>query len=72
MGVVIAVDGDLSEVESFTLLVEGDRMTFVPVTDGEYAYPLSHLRDHLLDGVPVRVGWERRNDVLVAVRVDDG
>jgi hypothetical protein len=59
-------------VESFTLLVEGDEMTFVPVEEGDYAYPLSHLRDHLLDGVPVRVGWERRGDLLAAVSVDDG
>lgn len=72
MGVVIDVDGDLEEVRSFTLLVEGDEMTFVPSSEGEYDYPLSHLRDHLRDGVPIRVGWERRDGELIAVSLDDG
>lgn len=72
MGVVIDIDGDLEEVRSFTLLVEGDEMTFVPSSEGEYDYPLSHLRDHLRDGVPIRVGWERRDGELIAVRLDDG
>ena len=72
MGVVIAVEGDLSDVRSFTLLVEGDQLIFVPIADGDYAYPLSHLRDHVRDGVPVRVKWERRDGQLVALAVDDG
>lgn len=72
MGVVVAVDGDLTEVRSFTLLVEGDEMTFVPASEGKYPYPLTHLRDHLRDGVPVRVGWEKRGDQLVALILDDG
>jgi len=72
LGVVIDVNGDLEEVRSFTLLVEGDEMTFFPVSDGDYPYPLSHLRDHLRDGVPVRVAWERRDGELVALKLDDG
>ena len=32
-GVVVAVEGDLTEVSSFTLLVEGDQLTFVPVPE---------------------------------------
>jgi hypothetical protein len=72
IGVVVAVDGDLSEVRSFTLLVEGDELIFVPTDYGDYAYPLSHLRDHLRDGVPVSVKWERRDGQRVALAVDDG
>lgn len=72
MGTVINVDGDLIEVRSFTVLVEGDEMVFVPTDDGVYAYPLPHLRDHLRDGTPVRVGWERRGDELVATSLEDG
>ena len=72
IGPVISIDGDLAEVRSFTLLVEGEEMVFVPVADGEYAYPLPHLRDHLRDGAPVRVGWERRGDELVATSLEDG
>ena len=72
LGTVIAVDGDLTEVRSFTLLVEGDQMVFTPVPEGVYAYPLVHLREHLRDGTPVRVGWEKRGDQLAAMTVEDG
>ena len=72
IGTVIKVDGDLTAVQSFTLLVEGDEMVFVPTDEGVYAYPLPHLRDHLRDGTPVRVGWERRGDQLVATSLEDG
>ncbi len=72
IGSVINVDGDLSEVRSFTVLVEGDEMVFVPIDDGDYAYPLPHLRAHLRDGSPVKVGWERRGDELVATTLEDG
>ena len=37
IGTVINVDGDLTEVQSFTVLVEGDEMVFVPAADGVYA-----------------------------------
>ncbi len=72
IGPVINVEGDLTEVRSFTVLVEGEEMVFVPTADGEYAYPLPHLRVHLLDGTPVRVGWERRGDQLLATTLEDG
>ena len=71
IGPVIGVDGDLSEVRSFTVLVEGDEMVFVPIAEGEYAFPLPHLREHLRDGAPIRVGWERRGDDLVAITLKD-
>ncbi|MGH8923231.1 MAG: hypothetical protein ACRDWA_01085 [Acidimicrobiia bacterium] len=72
MGVVIAVEGDLSEVSSFTLLVEGDELTYQPVADGDYPYPLSHLREHMRDGSPIRVTWEKVGDDLHALRLEDG
>lgn len=72
IGTVLAVDGDLTEVRSFTVLVEGDQMVFVPISEGVYAYPLPHLREHLMDGTPIRVGWERRGDQLVATSLEDG
>ncbi len=71
MGVVTQVDGDLSKVRTFTLLVEGDAMTFTPAEDGDFAYPLTHLREHLRDGTPVRVSWERDGDRNLAVAVSD-
>jgi len=72
VGIVVAVDGDLTTVTSFTILVEGDHVVFTPVAEGEYAFPLPHLREHLRDGTPVRVGWERRGDDLAAVSLEDG
>lgn len=71
VGTVVAVDGGLEEVASFTLLVEGDQLTFVPTPAGEYDFPLSHLRQHLIDGTPVRVGWMRDGDQLVAISLAD-
>ena len=72
IGVVTAVDGDLTEVRTFTMLVEGDEMTFVPAPDGEFAFPLTHLREHMRDGTLVRVGWERDGDAIRALVIADG
>ncbi len=71
-GVVIAVNGSLEDVTSFTVLVEGDEMTFVPVTDGDYPFPLPHLREHLRTGEPVLVTWKSDDGARIAVRIDDG
>ncbi len=72
-GAVTAVDGDLDDVESFTLRTsDGDDRTFVPADDGEFAFPLPHLRDHLQSLEPVTVEWEERDGIIVAVRISDG
>ena len=70
IGPVVNVDGDLTEVHSFTVLVEGEEMVFI--TEGDYGFPLPHLREHLREGAPIRVGWERRGDDLVAISIEDG
>lgn len=57
-GIVVDVQGDLTTVTGFTVLVEGDRVEFEPSADGDYAFPLAHLREHLRTGEPVLVGWE--------------
>ena len=72
VGIVVAVEGDLTAVTSFSVLVEGDTFEFIPVAGGEYAFPLPHLREHLRDGTPVRVGWEQRGDDLAAISLADG
>jgi hypothetical protein len=71
VGVVVEVGGDLTAITSFTLLVEGDLVVFQPAADGDYAFPLPHLRDHLRDGLPIRVGWERREGQMVAISLED-
>ena len=70
-GIVIAVDGDLTAVRSFEVLSDGDRFLFEPSPDGDFAFPLVHLRDHLRTGEPVAVEYESVDGVLVAMRVSD-
>lgn len=72
-GPVVAVEGDLTEVSSFTILSEsGDRIELRPSPDGVYAFPLPHLRDHLRAGDPVRVSYTEEDGNLVALTLDDG
>ncbi len=71
VGVVIAVDGDLTTVRSFEVLSDGDRFVFEPAPDGDFAFPLGHLRDHLRTGEPIAVEYERVDGALVAMRVSD-
>lgn len=70
-GLVVAVDGDLTEVRSFEVLSDGDRFVFVPSPEGDFAFPLPHLRDHLRSGDPVAVEYERVDGVLLATHVSD-
>lgn len=58
-GVVIAVDGDLTSVASFDVLSDGETFRFVPAENGDFAFPLPHLRDHLRGGESIVVGYER-------------
>jgi hypothetical protein len=70
-GLVIDVQGDLSAVTAFSVLTEDGTEVFVPATDGDFAFPLQHLREHILSGIPVVVFWEIRDGVKFAVLVDD-
>lgn len=71
-GIVVDVDGDLTSVAEFTISTGlGERMTFVPAGDGDFAFPLPHLQEHVRSGVPVVVEWERDGETLWAVAVDD-
>lgn len=73
-GVVAAVDGDLSEIRTFSLLLpDGSALTFRPeeglLFDGG---PLSHVRDHMVSGTPVAVEYRHGDDdVAVATTVGD-
>ncbi len=70
-GIVIDVEGDLTEVQSFEVLSDGERFIFEPARDGEFAFPLPHLREHLRTGEPVAIEYERIDGVLMAMRVSD-
>ena len=71
-GVITSVDGTFEEVVSFAALVEGSELEFVPVPDGDYDFPLPHLREHQRTGEPVLVGWEIVGSVRYALSLADG
>ena len=71
-GVVLGVEGSLTEVTAFTLLVDGDGVRFVPADDGEFGFPLPHLREHQRSGEPILVGWQTIDGIRYAVSVADG
>jgi hypothetical protein len=70
--VVTEVEGSLSEVESFTVLSDGDEIVFLPVEGQSYEFPLDHLQEHLRSGEPVVVEWEIRDGVHYALAIGDG
>ncbi len=73
VGVVIAVDGDLTEIRQFSLLSEdGDVVEIVTPSgllfdDG----PMAHVRDHLVSGAPVTVTYRIEGGVATATSVGD-
>ena len=71
-GVVTSVDGSLEDVTSFEVLVEGSELEFLPTADGDYDFPLSHLREHQRTGEPVLIGWEIVGSVRYALSLADG
>jgi hypothetical protein len=73
-GVVIAVDGDLSAVAAFTMLLDdGSTLQLVPAAGLLFddSGPLSHIRDHLVSGSPVLVKFHPEGDLLIATAVGD-
>ncbi len=75
IGVVIGVEGDLTEIRGFTLrLAEGSDADFVPAPGLLFngSVPLGHLREHLTAGEPVAVRYFVLEDgTLLATRVED-
>lgn len=72
VGVVVDFQGDLVSVESFTLLTSnGVELELVPAADGDFAFPLPHLREHLATGDPISVRYIQDGDRRVAVVVSD-
>lgn len=74
-GVVVAVDGDLTEVRAFEIVAtDGARLRFevgAELDSFTGGVPLSHLFEHLRDGYPVRVTYRDDGGALVAVAVTD-
>ncbi len=72
-GVVIAVDGNLTDVAAFTIVTPDEQqMSFVPdPAGGNPGFPLVHLAEHMRSGDAVEVRYEERDGVLMATWVDD-
>lgn len=73
-GVVVAVDGDLSEINSFSVVMsDGEILALVPepglLFDGNE--PLSHVRDHMVSGAAIAVDFYQEGETLVCVAVGD-
>jgi hypothetical protein len=63
-GMVVAIEGD-----DLTLATsEGDRYTF-EIADP--SVPVSHLHEHRLQRLPVRITWRREGERLLATRIAD-
>ena len=72
VGVVTEVEGTLTDVESFTVLSEGEEIGFLTLEGQVYEFPLDHLREHLRSGEPVIVEWEIRDENRYALAITDG
>jgi hypothetical protein len=74
VGVVTEVTGDLSGIESFVILdTDGDSHKFIPRSGLMIlGAPPSHLRDHVVSGIPVKVIYHEGPDSeLIADEVMD-
>lgn len=71
-GIVISVEGGLSQITSFEVRADGETLLLEPAPDGDFDFPLAHLRDHLRTGDPVVVGYEVSEGRNLATSVADG
>ena len=67
------MDGDLSEIRAFSLLLsDGVVLELVPqaglLFDGG---PLSHVRDHMVSGAPITAEFQVEAGVAIATSVGD-
>ncbi|MGZ8754444.1 MAG: hypothetical protein ACXW15_04575 [Acidimicrobiia bacterium] len=72
-GIVTAVNGDLTTVESFDVLTtEGETIRLVPAPFGNFDFPLPHLSSHMRFLEPVRVTYQVTDDgVNLAAKISD-
>ena len=70
-GVVVAIDGEGSDVSAFTLEVDGEEHE-IRIADGvDYGFDLAHLQEHLRDALPVRCEIDERDGDLYALTIED-
>lgn len=73
-GIVIDIAGDLTATTSVTIIDgDGTQIVFVPSAEATFhGGPVSHIRDHLLSGLPLVVDYVVAGDgTLEAISFDD-
>ncbi len=70
-GVIVAIDGEGSEVTAFTLEAGLEEYEIRIADDVDYGFDLAHLHEHLRDAAPVRCDLEERDGELYALTIED-
>ncbi len=70
-GQIVAIDGEGSEIRSFTLASEGEEYEIFVAPEVDYGFDLAHLHEHETAGDPVRCRLEERDDRLYALTIED-
>lgn len=71
-GLVVAVEGDLIDTRSFTILTDDGEVVMTPTDETVFRFAETHLRDHLRSGEPVEVEYRSSEDgQLIPLMVDD-
>ncbi len=70
-GLIVAIEGEGSDVRSFTLESDGEAHEIHIAPDVDYGFDLAHLHEHERDREPVRCDLEQREGRLYALTIDD-
>lgn len=70
-GLVVAIDGEGSDVRAFTLEAGLDEYEIRIVDGRDYGFDLAHLGAHLRDRLPVRCSLVERDGELYALEIED-
>jgi hypothetical protein len=70
-GLIVEVDGEGSDISSFRLDSLGEDYEIFIAPDVDYGFPLSHLRQHERDRLPVRCRLDERKGRLYAFEIAD-
>jgi hypothetical protein len=70
-GLIVAIDGEGSDISSFTLDNFGDEYEVFIAPEVDYGFDLAHLREHERDRLPVRCRLDERDGRLYALEIVD-
>lgn len=70
-GLIVAVEGEGSDVSAFTLEVGLEEFEIRIADDVDYGFDLAHLREHEQQALPVRCNLEERDGELFALTIED-